>query len=249
MKILVLGNINSGKSHCIEKITKIFPKYQVIKIDDYRIRYGDGTIAKENYTVQQFITDALLIENCIIECTGLGLIGKRLKEALSQKFFIVLKIEEDLDICLERLKNKSFDDIPYPNYEESIRDSIIRIDNEIKCGKIEDGWLLQSIDILVIKNAFICSDILYKYEEICQLLSLILSLKKHENITFYGSLARDRFTKFSDVGIAVITSFNYQTYYDYIKEKYRYNFLDYFDEKICIYTDKQIIEIKILKKK
>ena len=150
--ILVFGNINSGKSYCIDKIKEIFPKYQVIKIDDYRIKYGDGTIEKDNYAMKQFTRDIIFTKDCIVECTGLGLVAENLRNSLKDTYFVILKIEEKLNICLERLKNKSFENIPYPKFEENIKESIIRIDKEIRNKAIENIWSSEAVAILTIES-------------------------------------------------------------------------------------------------
>lgn len=47
MIILVLGNTNSGKTYYTKLLSDALPDYLVVRIDDYRRKYGDGTMEGE----------------------------------------------------------------------------------------------------------------------------------------------------------------------------------------------------------
>lgn len=36
MRIFVVGNINSGKSHIVNKLIKKYPSYNILSIDEFR---------------------------------------------------------------------------------------------------------------------------------------------------------------------------------------------------------------------
>ena len=47
MRLFVVGNISSGKSYFIDKIKPLLPNYHILKIDEYRKSYCDGSLEKE----------------------------------------------------------------------------------------------------------------------------------------------------------------------------------------------------------
>jgi len=115
MKILIFGNLASGKSYLAEKIQKAIPDLEYLSIDNFRRQFGNGTMEKELLAKQKFLDNINLDKSQLIEATGLGdtgeVIAKKLQQTKEFKFIIILKIP--LRISLIRLKNRTWD-IPYP---------------------------------------------------------------------------------------------------------------------------------------
>lgn len=116
MKILLLGNIGSGKTTISKILAKKYPEWEYIAIDDFRKKLSDGTIkgdAKAKSTFVKNITHDNKYQ--IVECTGLGRLGssvfRRLQKYEGKLFVIILTVP--LDICVSRIKDRVWD-IPFP---------------------------------------------------------------------------------------------------------------------------------------
>lgn len=129
MKIFVFGPHGAGKSTFIDKtLRNDYPGFEILKIDDFRQEYGDGTWNGENLARLKF-TESIdkHDKNQIIECTGIGKLGSMLNFVIpwikDDITIIVLKIAEDKR--LERIKNnpdkrKLFYDIPDTEFDYSL---------------------------------------------------------------------------------------------------------------------------------
>jgi adenylate kinase family enzyme len=115
MKVIVFGNLASGKSYLADKIRNEIPSLEYLFVDDFRRKIGDGTMEKEIEAKQTFLNNIKLDKLQLIEATGLGDTGESianiLKDSNELKFILILKTP--LEICLERLKTRVWD-IPYP---------------------------------------------------------------------------------------------------------------------------------------
>lgn len=115
MKVLIFGNLASGKSYLANKVIREIPEVEFLAIDEFRRRIGDGTMEKEIEAKQSFLSSIKPEKFQLIEATGLGDTGEALANILKNnkelKFIIVLKTP--IEICLERLKKRVWD-IPYP---------------------------------------------------------------------------------------------------------------------------------------
>ncbi len=116
--ILIIGNISSGKSYLIDNKLihlKYFADYHIIKIDNYRKIYGDGTFAGEYLSLSYFFKDIENDNGSIIEFTGAGPNKHAVKQILldSQYPTIVLYLCTELDKCIRQSQNKIWD-TPYP---------------------------------------------------------------------------------------------------------------------------------------
>ena len=140
MKIFVLGNINSGKSYVVSKLKKIFPDYPVLAIDEYRINHSNGSIDSELKTRNLFANDILKHNNAIIEYSGGSIITNLFINELKINSFIIIEVTEDVNVCLKRIQNKDFSKIPYPIFEESLEDTIIRLDKEFKNDSVKTNF-------------------------------------------------------------------------------------------------------------
>jgi adenylate kinase family enzyme len=116
MKILLLGNIGSGKTTISKVLAKRNPNWEYIAIDDFRKELSDGTIKGDAKAKSLFVKKISHDNNCqIIECTGLGRLGssvfRRLQKYEGELLVVVLSVS--LDTCTARIKDRVWD-IPFP---------------------------------------------------------------------------------------------------------------------------------------
>jgi len=210
MRIFVFGNINSGKSHLGKLLSKRYDQYNELKIDEFRVRYGDGTKEGDILAQNKFIDAVLSSTNAIIECTGYGPLGKKLSAQILNRNDIILFVSTPARICIDRIKDKDFSRIPYPKFEESLEQTINRCDREFENGAIQDLWkekvirihtltygidLNQQLDLIPWNHYFAMSTILralHTYSSI-------------ESIFTYGSFARNELSLYSDIDMYVVT--------------------------------------------
>lgn len=131
MKILVAGNIASGKSTIIREALKDYPCIKVVAIDDLRAKYGDHTERGEDQARGAFIRDIVLSDNCIIECCGVGKLYSLIKPQLTH----MVLVHTDRHKCLARYIERGTDSIIpkewFKNWE--IQDSLHHMD---RCHRV-----------------------------------------------------------------------------------------------------------------
>lgn len=119
MKILIFGNIASGKTTLALELNRCLPQFQYLAIDNFRRDYGDGSMEKDKQAREMFFHSIEENKNQIIEAMGLGDVGAFLAETLGPlpepKFIILLKTP--LDVCMKRMEQRIWD-VPYPAPEE-----------------------------------------------------------------------------------------------------------------------------------
>ena len=103
MKILISGNIASGKGTLIRGLIEELPDYDHIAIDDYRQRYGDETEDGEFRAREQFIFDIRWSQNCFIECTGVGKLYSLVKPELEANFLLYTNQK----VCIKRFSERN----------------------------------------------------------------------------------------------------------------------------------------------
>jgi hypothetical protein len=102
VKILVAGNIASGKSTIIHETLKSLKGWSYHAIDDYRAKYGDHTERGEDSARGAFIRDIVLANDCIVECSGVGKLYSLIKPQLD---YMVL-VKTSVPRCLQRYKER-----------------------------------------------------------------------------------------------------------------------------------------------
>lgn len=141
MKILVFGNLGSGKSTVSLFLKDRLPGFERLGIDNYRRLYGDGTMEAERLAKRLFIEAVQPQSNQIIEATGCGetaaLLAQRLIE--SDEKNVIILIVTPLDICLKRLAERIWD-VPYPAPSEMAISLAQEIEESIKAGEPFENW-------------------------------------------------------------------------------------------------------------
>lgn len=133
MKILIFGNIASGKTTLAMKLAKKLPHFQHLAIDNFRRQYGDGSMEKEKLAKTKFFQSIEANKNQIIEAMGFGDVGAYLAETLGglPELKIIVLLKTPLSLCMERLEKREWY-VPYPAPKEKaislteITDELIR---------------------------------------------------------------------------------------------------------------------------
>lgn len=131
MKVLIFGNLASGKTTLALKLTRKLSQFQYLAIDNFRRDYGDGSMEKEKQAKEMFFQSIKENKNQIIEAMGFGDGGAFLAETLgplSEPKLIVL-LKTPLNVCLKRLEQRKWD-VPYPAPKEKAF-SLARITHEL----------------------------------------------------------------------------------------------------------------------
>lgn len=141
MKILVFGNIGSGKSTLSSVLSDKLNEFELVAIDDFRKRYGDGTMEAEQVAKRNFYGAIVPEKNQIIEVMGAGDTGEALFETMQslpeQKLIIILKTP--LEECLLRLKERQWV-VPYPAPSEKAFSLAKETDPLIRSGAMHRKW-------------------------------------------------------------------------------------------------------------
>lgn len=233
MKIFVFGNINSGKSCVVKTLEKIFGDFEVFQIDEYRKKYGDGSIEKENEAQEKFSNDVCSAKNEIVEFTGLGKIAELITASLSGKESIVIVVKEKSDVCIDRLKIKNFSSVPYPKYQnmENLEQTIFRLDKEISSGEIEKIWRNKIFRFFYIEDIAVFNSLpLSQYKRIFDLKNILTACA--EALFLFGSLARSEGDNLSDADLFLLTKKNTDKIFALLKS--RFDSIDRIENKIII---------------
>lgn len=141
MKVMIFGNLASGKSYLANKILGDISKMEYLSIDDFRKKFGNGSMEREIVAKQKFLDCIQANELQLIEATGLGdtgeYIAKKLHQSEELKYIIILKTP--LEVCLSRLKNRIWN-VPYPAPPEQAFELAEISDKMIANNYIQKLW-------------------------------------------------------------------------------------------------------------
>ncbi len=247
MRILVCGNINSGKSYLIDKMKTMLPKYDIAQIDAYRNQFGDGTIEKELVARTKFVEALTTNDNIIAELSGMGPLARQLQEAIPSKSFIILYVDTDAEICAQRSKDKDFSRIPYPVYEEEMTDTIRRIGKELINGELHKLWSPKALQIIKIKSSDELTDLpLRHYEKLYDILKIIVPNTEVKEIVAFGSLGRNELSKLSDIDLSITTTMTVDEVAKLYKSVADITFIDNVENKVTIRFGDILIELVVV---
>lgn len=153
MKILVFGNIGSGKSTVVNSLKKVFP-FEVIAIDDFRRKFGDGSKSSELVARQNFFAAIKQNQNQFIECIGTGKVANELFLLLQTHTepIICLILITPIEICKQRLEERIWD-IPFPQPLENVFSLLERTEINISNKEVAKQWgARQNITLLEREN-------------------------------------------------------------------------------------------------
>ena len=110
MKILIIGNIGSGKTTLGKEIHEI-TGFKFVQIDELREKYLNNSVSGEYYSLHKFLKEIEENENVILEFTGVGCHKYAIKKSLelsSDKIMIILCNTRNFDLILKRIDDKTF---------------------------------------------------------------------------------------------------------------------------------------------
>ncbi|NOY08713.1 MAG: hypothetical protein GXP33_07715 [Spirochaetes bacterium] len=254
MKIFVFGNINAGKTYYSNILHELYPAYKILRIDDFRIKYGKGDIDSDIAAQDKFAEAADATSEGIIECTGLGPLGQKLAKSCTNKRDIIIHIKASPEICLDRVKNKNFSKIPYPPFEETIENTIIRCHRQLKNGALEKLWKGKIIEIIEAEGISASKEEIKKipinlYSDLDQILRFAHDSDKIDALISSGSFARGELTEFSDIDLFAITDLSTKKLQQQLKENIEsIKFIDRIGNKITLrFPDQILAEINCIR--
>jgi hypothetical protein len=130
-KVLVLGNLGSGKS-ALSRALGGETGWPVEGIDDARRRLGDGSPAGEARAWAHFLARAEEGGPAVLECTGGGPFIHLLRLALRRSGLPwgVVMVRTPAAECLRRLRVRGLD-VPYPDFGVPLEDVVVGVEAEL----------------------------------------------------------------------------------------------------------------------
>ncbi len=129
MKVLIIGNIGSGKSTIMEVLQEMLG-FKTVQIDKLRIEYSDGSFAGEYLAWSKFLEACENSLDMVLEFSGAGVHRHAVKQALSKSAFKVIFVSTSVNTCLKRV-NAVQPLTPYP-WKSNINETIIWLDDELR---------------------------------------------------------------------------------------------------------------------
>ena len=132
MKILIIGNIGSGKT-TLGKAIQEFTGFKFIQIDELRVKYLQGKVSEEYYCHYEFLKAIEAEQDLIVEFTGVGCHKFAVKKALElckDKALIIYCKTRAFKLILDRIKKKKLDYIS--PFHAEMKDHALFIQRELQ---------------------------------------------------------------------------------------------------------------------
>ena len=138
-KVLVLGNIGSGKSTLSHALATALG-WSRYGIDEARRAHGDGSPAGEARAWAAFLARAESTASIFLECTGSGPFMDLLRLALrrSGHAWAVVWVDTPSEECLRRVQLRGLD-IPYPDFGVPLSQVIPSVERNL-ARALEESW-------------------------------------------------------------------------------------------------------------
>jgi len=149
MKILIIGNIASGKTTLGMKISEMLD-IPLIEIDKIREKYLiHGKVSEEYLCLYHFLRHAESNESVILEFTGVGCHKYAVRRALElsgHKVLVIVCRTNNLSINLQRLKSKNYS---YVNpFNIDIKKHIFFVEKELTKDLKSKFWRLKNFTVV-----------------------------------------------------------------------------------------------------
>lgn len=126
MKLLIFGNIASGKSTICRLLLSELSDFEYVAVDCFRQRFGDGSQLGETTALREFELSLKPGANQIVEAMGLGktaeIIANRIPS--DEPVFIVI-LSTSPELCLMRLTSRN-EFVPYPDNRDRGRALLLK---------------------------------------------------------------------------------------------------------------------------
>lgn len=254
MKIFVIGNIASGKTTLCNRIMGVYSNYSYMAIDDYRRRYGNGTLSGEEASVSKFIEAIFNCRDCIVEFSGLGAIAESIrKELLNRKEKAVLFIcSRTDDECMASSKKRDYSLIPYPMEYSSIEtpeETIRRNSNLYGIDLIKEVWKgsVRYIKKIEMKPCFDVKQLCIDHHDIVDRISSWSNgIDEISDVVLFGSASSWSLEPESDLDLICITHLSEQDFLAKLLEVIGDKDESlYMDGKVVVYDRNKKIEFLI----
>nr|MBF4381899.1 hypothetical protein [Vibrio anguillarum] len=146
MHIYIFGNLNSGKTMLSKQMQGRLPEFTYLSLDEYRIRFGDGTEQGEQLACEHFLAAVKQQENAIVEFTGYGQTASLLTNQLDRKTGILICCTRDIEQSINAIDDEKYSKIPYPSsYKrlQSVDETIRYLKDKIIPTELESHWQRQ----------------------------------------------------------------------------------------------------------
>lgn len=255
MRIFIFGNINSGKTTLLDVLKIRYTQYSILRIDDFRRKYGKGDYESDLYAQDMFVQAVIGHENALVEATGLGPLGQRLKEAFNGFFGVILYVDTPIALCLERIDPEKFMNTPYPVFSETLENTIKRCGTEFQKGDLVSLWGMKITQHFTIKGDLnfkhqlkeIPLELLLHFE---QLVAVLDTIDKIQSLFTFGSMARGELTFNSDIDVFAVTELTASEMGDYLKQEMKIKtlFTDTIRNKLTLrFEGNLLIEINCIR--
>ena len=214
MRVLVFGNINSGKSYLAKQLTTLLPDYNHVELDDFRKQYGDNTVAGEMLAIQHFVDTVLEHPNAIIDFTGCGLAAEKLQKRLPHCAAILLVRHQTAQLCIKALQASKYHSIPYPKEyteQQSVSETILTLQPDVELDALTKSWqkfIWQSIEVpFATETAQLAKLMTLEHQLIIEKIKkLSISHEQIISSIAYGSLGANSLSYNSDLDIFIETT-------------------------------------------
>lgn len=116
MKLIVTGNIASGKSTVAKKIAEKLD-WQLVQIDSFRMKYGGKSSDEDFKAKKEFVSECSKRKNQVIEILGKGTTAYMLYAALQKHKCLIVQIVATKKTCASRYQNRKPHQFEVPNYD------------------------------------------------------------------------------------------------------------------------------------
>ena len=132
MKIIhIFGAPNAGKTTLRDELSRRHQDMQSYCIDEFRMRYSDGTLEGEMRAQEEF--EMAMKKGGFFECSGAGAYSASvLLDFLKEEQYVIV-LDTPEDICISRIREGKYDGVPFPFHssdEDFIRNTILHLSSE-----------------------------------------------------------------------------------------------------------------------
>ena len=129
----IIGNIGAGKTTLSNEMKEAFPEFKILSIDNYRLKYADGTKDGENLAWEKLLTDVQKYNEdnkyILLESSG---------TSWRIKYFptnAIVYVDTPIEICSERIRKRGKTNVPWcytSNPLDSIQPIQEKLDEKIR---------------------------------------------------------------------------------------------------------------------